>query len=122
MLIRERPARHRADEGERRRRHDPRRHRRQHPDRQPPPVPLRLGERPDPALELGQRQAGVPLEQPTGLGQPQPPPDPVEQRDPEPILEIAQRLGDRGLRDRQRVGAPPTLDSRATSRKQRTWR
>ena len=39
-------------------------------------------QRPDPALEFGQRQAGVLLEQPPGLGQPQAPADPVEQRAP----------------------------------------
>ena len=42
------------------------------------------------------------LEQPARLSEPQLPADAVEQRDPQPILELAQRL-ETGLGDRQRI-------------------
>ena len=58
-------------------------------------------QRADPAVELGQGQAGVLLEEQARLGQPQPPPDPLEERDAEPCFQLAKGFRYRRLRDRE---------------------
>ena len=79
-------------------------------------------QRADAALELGQRQPGMLLEEPPGFGQPDPPARALEERHANAVLEVAQGLRDGGLRDRQRVrrladaGEPGHLEEQRTCR------
>jgi hypothetical protein len=53
-------------------------------------------------IRLGQQHAGVPGQQPAGVGQPNAPTGPVEQPHPDLLLQDAELLGDRGRRVAER--------------------